>query len=180
MTDAGRSHEKAVLDRLADIRDRRDGDIWSLDAEGADMRIVVRRSTGEEAHICTIHAAALADERDLLCSALDHLRLFLGLFARASARVRGLAAEIERLTRRAERKSGAQRAAILIGEGPFRRFLETCGAGGPVRDAQAADTRLKGVLAIQSKKDIDTDSRARTAFDALLRDFYRWKKGGAA
>jgi hypothetical protein len=83
------------------------------------------------------------------------------------------------LRERSRPKDYAAQAAFLCQNMAFQRFLESKGAGGTIADAQAADTRMKGLLAITSKRDINTDERARRAFLSLRADFETWKRGAA-
>ncbi|KKX28243.1 hypothetical protein [Rhizobium sp. LC145] len=174
-----RDQEKRVLEKLRGILDRTQGDQWMVEAAPGEMHLVARRATGESTRILTLHAAdALVDEIDLVCGALDHLRMFIGFFDRAAAKVRQLGAEVERQTARKREANLGFQAKKLCENAAFRRFLELKGPGGPVHDAQAADTRLKGLLAISSKSELNVDERAGTAFRALRADFYAWERGG--
>ncbi|MFB2562446.1 hypothetical protein [Rhizobium sp. IMFF44] len=173
-----RDREKAKVDRLRDIADRLAGDVWHVDADGDRVRLVTRRSTGEDALLLTLHGDALQDEVDLITGALDHLFLFLGLRSRAVETVQSLRAEIERMRRKTAEKDYAAQASMLLSDRGFQRFLESRGAGGQVRDKTAADTRLKSLLAIRSKREINTDDRARQAFLQLRGDYDLWKRGG--
>lgn len=175
---ANHDREKAKLARLADIADRLAGDVWHVDADGDKIRLISRRSTGEEALLLTLHSDALQDEVDLITGAVDHLFLFLGLRSRAVETVRSLRAEIERMKRKATEKDFAAQASMLLSDRSFQRFLETRGIGGSVRDKTAADTRLKSLIAIRSKREINTDERARKAFLQLRGDYELWKRGG--
>ncbi|PZR66969.1 MAG: hypothetical protein DI537_50390, partial [Stutzerimonas stutzeri] len=63
------------------------------------------------------------------------------------------------------------------GQPLFRRFLETRGPGSPVPDERAADTRLKFLLSIESKGEIDKRPEVKAAFLQLKNDYYLWKRG---
>lgn len=186
MTDtdnSSRDRERQAIGRLRGTFERCHDDAWLLEAAAGEMKLIVRRSTGEDAHVCTIHADALDDERDLICGALDNLSLFLRLFDRAAATVRDLRGGAGRggagqQAPKEREKDYAANAAMLLAERSFQRFLETISAGGPVRDKAQADTRLKSLLAISSKTFINRDSRAQAAFLRLRADYYAWKTGG--
>jgi hypothetical protein len=176
--DPKRAREKVAINRLRAIAERRTGDIWTVEDRGGALRVIVRRSTGDDAHVATIHLGALDDERDLMCGALGNLLLFLRLFDRAATTVRDLRGKLERGQAQANKKNYSAQAAMLLSDRAFQRFLEGKGAGGPVRDNGAADTRLKSLLAISSKSQINTVERARAAFLALRGEFDAWKRGG--
>ncbi len=173
-----RDREKAKLARLSDIADRLAGDVWHVDADGDKIRLVTRRSTGDDALLLTIHGDALHDEIEIIASALDHLFLFLGLRSRAVETVQELRAEIERLKRKTNSDDLTRTVSIMLSWRTFQRFLETRGAGGPVRNKAEADTRLKSVLNIGSKTLLNTDERARQTCMKLLSDYDVWKRGG--
>lgn len=171
-----REREKARLARFRDISGRLSGDSWGLEVEGGVTRVVARRSTGEAVCLCTIHADALAHEYELICSSADLLSFFLLLQDRAADAVRALRADLQRHERR--NMPTASRAAVLCQDREFQRFLENKGAGGAVRDKQAADTRLKSLLAISSKTELNEPGDAQAKYFRLLDDFRAWKRGG--
>lgn len=173
-----KDRERVAINRLRAVADRRFGDVWTVEDRGGALRVIVRRSTGEDAHVATIHAGALDDERDLMCGALGNLLLFLRLFDRAAHTVRDLKGQLERGRAKENQKNYSAQAARLLSDRVFQRFLEGKGAGGPVRDKGSADTRLKSLLAISSKSQINTVERARAAFLALRGEFDAWKRGG--
>ena len=175
MTHSDREQEKARLALYRDLAARLKGDSWGLEVEAGVTRIVSQRSTGETACICTVHADALAHEYELLCGGPDLLWFFLPLQDRAVVKERELAAELERGRRRDTPL--ASRAAMLCQDERFQRFLESRGAGGPVRDKQAADTRLKSLLAISSKTELNDAGDAQRKYFKLLDDYRAWKFG---
>lgn len=176
---AQRRRERDILNRLWDIWVHIESDVWEIDARGDHTRLVTTRSTGEEVEICRFSRQALSDEIRLIAGLIPHMTLLLDLVERATARIRAQDVELARLRERSRPKDYAAQAAMLCQNTGFQRFLEGKGAGGTVADAQAADTRMKGLLAITSKKDINTDERARRAFLSLRTDFETWKRGAA-
>ncbi|MBZ7923126.1 hypothetical protein LAC81_15145 [Ensifer adhaerens] len=164
-----RAREKTQLARFRDIADRLMGDDWEIDVDGSATRIIAKRSTGEAVALCTIHADALASELELLSSGLVLLRLFLSLQDRAAATVLDLRGQLEGRAR--ANRPASQVAAILCGKPTFHRFLEGRGAGGAVRSADEADTRLKFLLNIQSKKQLDDDASCAARFRKLRGDY---------
>ena len=173
-----REREKAALRRLRFAVDSMAGDNWIVDVDGDRVNLIAGRATGEDAHICTIHAGALATERDLICGALGNLVMLLAIIDRAAVAVRGLQRQIDGFEAAAQAKNHAAQASILLSNRQFQLFLETKGAGGPVRDKGAADTRLKFVLNIASKTEINTTERGRAAWLELHGQFEAWKRTG--
>lgn len=172
---ADREREKTRLAGYRDVADRLAGDVWELDVKGSVSRVIVRRSTGESVAICTIHADALAPEVQLLAGAGDLLAFFLALQDRAAVAVRELRGQLDRRER--ANRPASQVAAILCGKPAFQRFLEGRGAGGEVRTTTAADTRLKSLLRISSKKQLDEDASCAERFRRLREDYNTFKRG---
>lgn len=171
-----REREKARLSRFRDMADRLAGDVWTMEAEGGVTQVFSARASGETVCLCTIHADALPAEYEVLCAAFDMLTFFLALQDRAAAKVRELMAQLGQNDRAAKAKDFAAQAAMLCQSGSFRAFLAT--KGGPVLDAQAADTRMKSLLSITSKKQINDDQAAQARFKSLRGDYDLWMKGG--
>lgn len=171
-------HDKARLIRLGNMADRLAFDEWGIVASDGRMTVTTRRQTGEEVVLCELGQGALPDEIELLCGALDILRLLFRVRGRSVAALRQLRRE---LGRDKPLKDGdfTTNAAMLIKERPFQRFLETRGEGGPVRDEKAADGRLKALLGITTKRVLNEDARAQAAWIDLRGDYESWLRGAA-
>ncbi|BCH58695.1 hypothetical protein RvVAR0630_13190 [Agrobacterium vitis] len=177
-----RHREVATVNRLRGSAERLQKDAWTLEATRDGLRLIVQRPDGELAHIATIHRNALHDERDLLCGALDHLRMFLHLFDRAAIAVRDLRQELEvqshspALARKMPNHSA--QASILLSHAAFHRFLSETGGGCVVDDKDTADAALKDRLGITSKKQINEDDRVRAAWLSLFGEYEAWLRSG--
>ena len=171
-----KEREKALLQRVRHAADRLKGDRWLIEEQNGEIIIIAARSTGEDVHICTIHADALLAERDVLAGALEHMTLFLRLFDRAAAAVRDLQGRLGRQEAEARKKDYAAQASMLLSDARFQAFLSGKGAGGPVRDKQAADTRLKFILNIASKADLNGE-RGAALWRGLMGEFDSFKRG---
>lgn len=178
-----RDREKARLGRLAGIADRCLNDSWVIDAYGRQRNIVARRSTGEQAVICTIHQAALPDEMDLIAGALENLLLFLELRRRAIVALRERQTEAAPPAKdeaRIREGDFAANAAMLCAEPLFHRFLESRDPTRDIHDKDHADAALKALIGIASKKQLNSEREAQAAFLDLRADFNLWKEGGPA
>ncbi|KQU79833.1 hypothetical protein ASD00_36100 [Ensifer sp. Root31] len=173
-----RDRERARLIRYRDISDRLTGDVWELDVDGGVSRIIARRSSGESVALCTIHSDALAHELELIAGAADLLSFFLGLQDRAAVAVRDLRGQLDRRER--AKRPASQVAAILCGKPTFQRFLEGKGAGGAVNSTREADTRLKFLLNINSKTQLDEDASCAARFRDLRGDYDAFMRGKSA
>ena len=164
-----RHRERDILNKLWDIRVRVERDVWEMETRGDLTALVTRRSSGEEVEICRFSRRALPDEIRLIAGIVPNICLLLDLIARAEVRVRQLESE-------SPAKNYEANAAILCQGAAFHRFLEIKSGGEVIADKQAADTRMKELLGIASKKDINTDERARQAFLSLRAEFEAWMR----
>ncbi len=178
-----RDPEKARLARLAGIADRCLNDSWSIDAYGRQRNIVTRRSTGEQAVICTIHQAALPDEMDLIAGALENLLLFLELRRRAIVALK-------------ERQATGSPAARSTAQGGADAGRRLCGERGDVvcraavssfsgerdptrdiHDKDHADAALKALIGIASKNSSTARRKRRRRFSVSGQISIYGKKG---
>jgi len=178
-----RDQERARLARLADIAERCGRDQWSITAETREIHITTRRSTGEDAKLCTIHDGALADEIELISGALEHVVLFLALRQRAVIAFNELQRQAKPATQTPEPhtlKPGdfAANAAMLLAKPEFHRFLERKDASRVIHTNEHADTVLKALLGITSKSQLNTQGQAQGAFIQLRADFETWVQRG--
>ncbi|MGV1830781.1 hypothetical protein [Agrobacterium vitis] len=183
MHDVNRQREVSTVNRLKGSAERLNDDVWTLEADRGGLRLVVHRLMGEQVHIATIHPAALHDERDLICGALDHLRLFLRLVDRAAVAVRDLRGELEaqhnsQPAGRPHKPNHSAQASILLSHAAFHQFLSETGGGCMVDDKDTADAALKARLGTTSKKQINEDDRVRAAWLSLFGEYEAWLRGG--
>lgn len=173
---------RARLLRLAEIVDRCRRDNWEMDADGDKISVVARRVTGEQITLCTIHTNALPDEIELISGALSDAILFLELRRRAITALRsGQSVQAERQQQNTLRDGDfAANAAILCAEPPFHRYLERRDPTRAIHNKEHADTTLKKLIGITSKKQLNTEARAQTAFRDLRADYQAWKERGRA
>lgn len=178
---ATRERERARLARIAAIADRCHGDSWEIDMDGNQTHIIARRSTGEHAVLCTIYADALPDEIELISGALSDAILFLELRRRAIVALRSGRYTAPSKPQDTPRDGDfAANAAILCGEPLFHRYLERLDPTRAIHNKDHADTTLKKLIGITSKKQLNTEARAQTAFRDLRADYQAWKERGRA
>ncbi len=166
------------LQQLRGIADRLQGDQWNMEADRDGIHLFALRSTGEEVKILTLHHEALPDEQELIAGALDNLFFFLGFIGRAVQRVRELRAELDRLLGSKREENFGFQAKQLCENRRFWGFLEAQGLSGAIGSPLAAETRMKGMLRIASKAELNADEDARKRFQRLRADFYRWQREG--
>jgi hypothetical protein len=174
-----RQRQRDILKNLWDIRVQLEADVWEIETTGDFTALVARRSSGEEVEICRFSRRALPDEIRLIAGGVRNLCMSLDLIQRAAARVRQLEGQMQQLQQQLvdKPKDYAANAAILCQGELFHRFLEIKSDGEIIADRQAADARMKDLLAIKSKTEINKDERAREAFLSLRAEFNAWKRG---
>lgn len=177
MDRGGRAGEAA---RLAAIRRRveaLDGGGWMLAADGAATMLDARGRDGSLVTIARFEGVASPDEMEMAAAAPDDLRFLLGLVDRA------IVALGKRDASPPSRVSGMNghtpdhttEAAMLCADPAFKRFLiERYGLDGPATDERAAQ-RLRGLLGVTSRKEINQSDAARERWVALRREFREWK-----
>lgn len=169
--------ERRMLNRLIGFADDLVDYHWTIEGDGTETHILAHRN-GEVERIATIHRAARAEEMEVLCRGLETLRFTLGLIGRAKERIRALVAAAGPTDKPQAAQNLGFSAKSLCEQQLFWRFLESRSQGlGRLDSERAADTRLKGLLAISSKGELNRDGKASAAFLALKNDYYRWKRG---
>lgn len=173
-----REEEFRHLQQLRGCLDRLMGDDWQFDTHGRERWLFVQRATGEQVHVCTIHADALADEAELICRALPLLQMLDAMIARAADKIKAMGQQVQQQERKARAENFGFMAKGLCEKRDFWLFLDEISVGGKLASPQAADTRLKNILGIASKGDLNSDPAKRDQFLDLRRRFYQWLRGG--
>lgn len=137
------------------------------DAKGSD---------GSLLPIVRFTRAATVDERDFIINAPDDVGFLLSLLDRAIRKERArLAAERSQAAATPAVKDHTTEAAMLCESPMFQKFLvERHGLDAPVTKDRAAQ-RLRSVLGITSRKQLNENDAARERWFALRRDFNTWK-----
>lgn len=171
--------------RLAAIRRRvaaLDGGRWMLAADGEATVLDARGRDGSAVVIARFERLAQPEEMEIAASAPDDLRFLLGLVDRAIAAERARRGEA-----RDDAPAAAGRvpdhtteAAMLCGDPAFKRFLmDRHGLESPASDERAAQ-KLRSLLGVTSRKEINRSDAARQRWIALRDDFKKWKGRAAA
>lgn len=169
--------EKAKLDRIRGLLARQEGAEWQVGSEGEGMILAAAGADGSNVVIARFTGHADPDEMDLAAGALDYCRFLLGLVDRAI--------EALKPKRQAEAGAGEQRrekdyaaeAAMLCQRGDFKRFLmDRHGLESPATDERTAQ-RLRSVLGVTSRAEINQSDAVRERWLALRADFHAWKRG---
>ncbi|MBA8801526.1 hypothetical protein FHW77_005282 [Agrobacterium sp. RC10-4-1] len=167
--------EQKKVDRVRYLADRLAGDQWVVETDNERVHLVAFRHMDEATIIATFSKDALSHEIELVALGLDVARLLLDVGERAGKIIAALRRALGREDRKEREKNYAANAAITAKEPSFWRFLEATTAGGQVRTQTAADTRLKSVLAISSKNQLNEDTQAARRWLDLRRAYENWK-----
>ncbi|MCA0025490.1 MULTISPECIES: hypothetical protein [unclassified Mesorhizobium] len=126
--------------------------------------------------------AATPDEIAFLCDAPDTVRFLLRLLDEAFGTIRALKGEPARRNAPAgppaasDPKNFAAECAMKCQEPAFKAFLEERhGLERPLTDARVAQ-KVRSLLGVTSRKDINEGGRASEAWKALRTDFAAWLK----
>lgn len=150
-----------------------DGETTVLDARGRDRSIVV---------IARFERLASPEEMELAAAAPDDLRFLLGLVDRAiaAARPRQVQPPDAAAAAGGRAPDHTTEAAMLCSDPAFKRFLMDChGLESPASDERTAQ-RLRSLIGVTSRKEINQSDAARQRWIALRDAFRQWKGREAA
>jgi hypothetical protein len=137
--------------------------------------------TGEVYPIATLEKAIAGDDREIMRKAPVYIRALLMLRDEAVRQYRAAmpapstteASATPAKSRDANRYARA--CAILSGKANFRQYLRDIHALEAVDD-ERVNSRVRSILNIQSRNELDTDPQARQRWISLVRDFEIWEK----
>lgn len=189
-----RARLEEIRERLAAVR----ADRWSHEFELDGERMIVTRAVfdrdgrkvGDEAPVAllTFGEEATYQEKEFIREARDDLAFVLELLTEAGRTIREMRGRMDRVMPAddgARVKNLAAEAAMKCTEPAFQRFLaERCpdaaidpelypGQGHP----KLAAIRLRRVLEIESRKQLNTDTAAAQRWRDLRADYQAWGRG---
>jgi hypothetical protein len=192
---------EAIRVRIEQIRSRLsvvESDRWSHEfREDGEFIIVTRavmdatgRWVGNEApvELCRFGPEASWQEAELVREARDDIRFLLDTLSGAGRQIRDLRGRLDRADAHEDKprrsaKDYAAEASMKCGEASFQRFLAERHASdddGDLRDTATAGSVLRRVLAIGSRKDLNTDPEAAARWRDLRAEFQAWERGDGA
>ncbi|MDX3929187.1 MAG: hypothetical protein QHC90_25725 [Shinella sp.] len=122
--------------------------------------------------VATFAESAAYDDRELICHAPDDLRFMLEIYDRLSARYRRAAAELAK--RNPPPKDFAAECAIKCEDPLFLRFLRD-EHGVDTSDTLRVASRIRTMLAIQSRAELNTNDAAKQRWLSLRSQFDNWR-----
>lgn len=133
---------------------------------------IPNRFTGEVEPIAHILPDCPYDDRLLMLRCPVYVSALLTLLEEAFRRLRALDPQSPEKPK--EKNPYAKACAIASGRQDFRTFLAAC-HGLEATDDERVDTRVRSILQIQSRTELDTDEQARARWFSLHREFESWK-----
>jgi|SRR5690606_31694933 len=153
-----------------------DGAQWQLCCDGDESFVEARTRHGELNKIATFHPGALPDEIDFLVSAPDMVTFLLQLVDRAIAKARNDKRQVQNKPNSA--KDFAAEAAMKGEDAAFKVFLEQKhGLERPLTADRVAQ-KLRSILGIQSRKELNQNGEAAQRWRDLRADFEAWRRVG--
>jgi hypothetical protein len=126
--------------------------------------------------VLTFDPKADIGDQEIVAHARDDLVWLLATYDRLARHYRETIAEKERAERTRAGKDFAAECAMLCGQLAFRTFLQER-HGLDTADRERIETRVRSILAIQSRAEINTDENARQRWFSLRAEFKQWKEG---
>lgn len=168
----------AIRRRLAALQDER----WMLAVDGDATVIDARARDGSLVVIARFEKLAAPEEMELAAAAPDDLRFLLDLVDRAIAAAR---------RRRGQPGDGnppagsrapdhTTEAAMLCSDPAFKRFLMDCHGLDSPATAERVAQKLRSLLGVTSRREINQLDAARERWIALREGFRQWRGRAAA
>lgn len=167
--------------RLAEIRARlaaiAPGD-WRRAADAEGEFVEARTARGELLPIARFHPGAEFDEMMFAVDAPETVRFLLSLVDRAAARVRALERMISPLEGEigsSSRRDHAAEVAMIVTRPAFKAWLRDVHGLEPPLTDERCTTKLRSLLSITSRRELNDDGQARARWKALRADFKLWR-----
>lgn len=169
------SEEAIELRRIRDKLSALNGDDWRLCCDGDVSFVEAKTRDGELNKIATFHPGATPDEIEFIVGAPQMAAFMLRLVDRAIAAVRQGA---PKQANQRKARDFTTEAAMKCEEAAFKAFLEQRhGLERPLTTDRVAQ-RLRTILGIRSRKELNENSAAAERWQDLRADFEAWKRAG--
>ncbi|MEO2039258.1 MAG: hypothetical protein ABGW90_11270 [Martelella sp.] len=171
-------------DRLASYRAFASGaapiDHVFADADG--QHLMVKTMDGEDEAIAIIPHACPADNREIFLHCAEIITDLITMIDKTGAQLVACRVERERLETRKRNKAAdgamdyAAECAIKCADEPFQRFMAERHDLRLPTDAQKTATRVRFLLAIETRADLNTNPAAATRWRDLVRAYEAWRR----
>lgn len=172
--------ETAMLARCRDLHARLDEAEWCRVCDGDSTMIESTGRGGQRAVFARFERLATEDEIAFAVEAPRLVGFLIGLVDRAidAAKSKQLNDNLRVTRERDTSKDYAAEAAMKCGESAFAKFMEEWyGLERPLTEERVAQ-RLRSVLGITSRAELNSDAEAAKRWKALRGDFEAWRKRG--
>ncbi len=153
---------------------------WFHSTDERGQFVEAKTRNGELNEVARFHPGAQPEEIDFVVSAPEMVAFLLRLVDRAIQSARGNQRSQRHQPRRAPKreKDFAAETAMKCDEPAFKVFLEEMhGLEKPLTSDRAAQ-RLRSILNIKSRKELNENSAAAERWLSLRADFGAWKRAG--
>ncbi|WP_242219987.1 hypothetical protein [Shinella zoogloeoides] len=131
---------------------------------------------GDLPEVCTFTAGVFVDDRELITHAHEDIAWLLAAYERLAAKYRDALAEINRTAQSRNVRDFAAECAMQSGKQAFRTFLRERHSL-EATDDERVNARVRSILAIQSRAELNTDGSARQRWFSLRAEFKNWQEG---
>ncbi|WP_319517284.1 hypothetical protein [uncultured Martelella sp.] len=166
---------RALIAAAVRIRDVfADADGMHLEVDGMDP--------GEPERICTLPHACPTANRELILHHIDISADLIAMLEATGKALRAERAEVQRLRQAIENKGGrpakdyAAECAMKCAETAFQHFMAERHDLKLPTDKDKTATRVKFVLALNSRKDLNENAPAASRWRAMVQDFEQWRR----
>ena len=142
--------------------------VWGMTADGE-----ITINAGDRP-VATIAKDAAFGDAELICHAVDDLIWLIDRYTALAARFRDAVHELEKS--RPKAPDYAAECAMKCADAAFKKYLEVRhGLERPLTD-ERVKTRLRSILAIKSRAELNTDPEAADRWKRLRADFDLWRR----
>lgn len=162
--------------RLNAIRSRLASASTAWEIAFSDSITVRAGETGDLPEVCTFAPDVFIDDRELITHAHEDIEWLLSAYDRLARKYRAALVEIRRLDQNQKVKDFAAECAMQSGRQAFRMFLRERHAL-EATDDERVNARVRSILAIHSRSELNTDENARQRWFSLRAEFKNWQEG---
>lgn len=152
--------------------------LWSRVHDGAGEFLEARGDMGELLEILRFHPGATAAEMDFVADAPRNIRFLIDLVDRALAVLRPADRRENAPAGEPQPKDYAAEASMRCTDGRFQTFLRERHGLEPPLNTDRTIQRLRSILGISSRKQLNIDPKAAQGWKALRSEFEAWKRVG--
>lgn len=152
--------------------------IWKRAHDGEGEFVEAQGPFGELLPVARLHPGATAEEIELVVEAPRLLRVMLGMLDRAIETIRPRKDNPPAGEPHTDPKNYAAEAAMKCQEPAFMVFLEERHGLERPPTAEKAAQKLRSLLGVSSRKNLNIDAQAAERWKALRGEFEAWKRVG--